>query len=205
MSDTSPYERLGVNENSTFDEIQEVRNALLKDCAGDRQQQEEVEAAYDAILMERLRLRQEGRIKVPEGIRFPERAEPPAKEVAPPEAPKTPSWLQNLVDTPSQNDILLPAAVFAGLGLLAVLMADPALPLALGVGFSLYFINRKEHKFGRSLLLTLVGLIVGVVLGMQIGSLFADQLKMVFSTSALETFASLVTFVILWVVSSFCR
>jgi Protein CHAPERONE-LIKE PROTEIN OF POR1-like len=204
MSDTSHYEILGVNEESSFDEIQAARRRLVKEKEGDERAQQAVEAAYDAILMERLKLRQEGRIKVPEGIRFPEKLDPPAKSVSPPAISQSPSWLKNLLDQPGQTDILLPAALFSGLSLLAVL-TTPALPLALGVGFCLYFLNRKEHKFGRSLLLTLAGLIVGVVLGLQVGGLFATQLQSVLTGATLETFAALVTFVILWLISSFLK
>jgi hypothetical protein len=57
MSGNGHYELLGVNENSSFDEIQEARNNLLADKGGDRKQTEAIEAAYDAILMDRLRLR----------------------------------------------------------------------------------------------------------------------------------------------------
>jgi Protein CHAPERONE-LIKE PROTEIN OF POR1-like len=201
MSDTNHYERLGLDENSTFDEIQEARNRLVQEQAGDRKQIEAIESAYDAILMERLRLRQEGKIKVPDRIRFPERLAEPLPEFTPAPAKQTPDWLQRLVDTPSRADVLLPAAIFLGTGLLS--LSAPALALALGVGCSLYFLNRKEHKFGRAFLLTLIALVVGVVLGLQIGQLLTPQLQLI--SLALDSFAAWVTFLILWLVSSFLR
>lgn len=202
MSDKSPYERLGVNEDATFDEIQEARSRLVKENSGDRKAVEAIEAAYDAILMDRLRLRQEGKIKVPDRIRFPERrAEPPPEYTSPPASP-TPDWLQRFVDTPSQSDIILPAGLFLGAGILS-LFVSPALALALGVGFSLYFLTRKEHKFGRAFLLTLVGLIVGVIVGAQLGGLLFAPLQQL--SLSVDTFAALVTFVILWLISSFLK
>ncbi|HEY9663981.1 MAG TPA: CPP1-like family protein [Allocoleopsis sp.] len=202
MSDTNPYERLGVNDESSFDDIQEARNRLVQEHSADRKQVEAIEAAYDAILMDRLRLRQEGKIKVPDRIRFPERLVEPPPEYTPPPSSQSPDWLQRFIDTPSRNDILLPAGLFLGAGLLSFVLS-PALALALGVGLSLYFLTRKERKFGRAFLLTIAGLIVGVVLGLQVGSLFTAQLQQV--SIQVETFASLVTFVILWLVSSFLR
>lgn len=201
MSDNNPYEKLGLDENATFDEVQEARNRLLQEQSGDRRQTESIETAYESILMERLRLRQEGKIKVPDRIRFPERLAEPPPEFAPVPKGKTPEWLSRLVDQPSRADILLPAALFAGNGLLGI--AAPALALALGVGCSLYFLNRKEHKFGRSLLLTLIGLVVGVVVGLQIGQLLTSQLAQI--SLSLESFAAFVTFFVLWLVSSFLR
>jgi FtsH-binding integral membrane protein len=90
---------------------------------------------------------------------------------------------------------------FAGNGLLSI--AAPAMALALGVGCSLYFLNRKEHKFGRAFLMTLIGLVVGVVIGLQIGQLLISQLTQI--SLPLESFAALVTFLILWLISSFLR
>ena len=201
MSDQNHYAELGVDENASFEEIQEARNQLVQQHSGDRRQVEAIEVAYDAILMDRLRLRQEGKIKVPDRIRFPERIDPPAQAL--PVPPKTPpGWLQRLVDTPSRTDVLLPAGLFLITGLLS-LLASPQLALALGVGFNLYFLNRKERKFGRSLLLTLAGLVGGVFLGLQIGHLFPQQLAAVGLTA--ETFASFITFFVLWLISSFLR
>jgi hypothetical protein len=201
MSDKNPYEKLGLDENATFDEVQEARNRLLQEQTGDRKQTEAVETAYESILMERLRLRQEGKIKVPDRIRFPERLAEPPPEFAPTSSKNTPDWLRHLVDQPSRADILLPAALFAGNGLLGI--AAPALALALGVGCSLYFLNRKEHKFGRAFLLTLIGLVVGVVVGLQIGQFLLPQLNQI--SLPLESFAALVTFLVLWLISSFLR
>jgi hypothetical protein len=202
MNDKSPYERLGVSEEASFDEIQEARNRLVEEHSEDRKEVEAIEASYDAILMERLRMRQEGKIKVPDRIRFAERRAEPPPDYTPPATQQTPDWLQGFVDTPSRKDILLPAGLFAGAGVLS-LFISPAVTLALGVGLNLYFITRKERKLGRAFLLTLAGLIVGVVLGLQIGGLLAAQLTQV--PNFTETVAALVTFVVFWLMSSFLR
>jgi len=84
MSDQNPYEKLGVSEEASFDEIQDARNRLFEQHSGDAKHLEVIEAAYDAILMDRLRMRQEGKIKVPERIRFPElRVQSPPRKVQP--------------------------------------------------------------------------------------------------------------------------
>ncbi len=68
MSSQSPYEQLGVESDASFDEIQEAKNRLMQQYQGNQPTLETIEAAYDAIIMERLRMRQEGRIKVPDVI-----------------------------------------------------------------------------------------------------------------------------------------
>jgi Protein CHAPERONE-LIKE PROTEIN OF POR1-like len=201
MSGNSHYELLGVNENSSFDEIQEARNNLLEEKSGDRKQAEAIEAAYDAILMDRLRLRQEGKIKVPERIRFPERLVEPPPDFAPSAPQQAPGWLKNLFDKPVMSDLVLPGGMFLGLAALSLLLGNPTLPLALGVGLCLYFLNQKERKFLRSFLLTMGGLVVGCIVGLQIGGLLASQIAPV----AVETFGAGVALVVLWVVSSFLR
>ncbi|NJR38786.1 MAG: hypothetical protein HC781_07985, partial [Leptolyngbyaceae cyanobacterium CSU_1_4] len=75
--------------------------------------------------------------------------------------------------------------------------------VALGVGLSLYFLNRKEKKFLRAFLLTLGGLVVGCFVGLQIGGLIASQLATIPIT--LETFAAGIALFVLWLVSSFLR
>ncbi|WAL59531.1 CPP1-like family protein [Thermocoleostomius sinensis] len=202
MSDKSPYERLGVNDESSFDEIQEARNRLVEAHSGDRKEVEAIEAAYDAILMDRLRLRQEGKIKVPDRIRFAERRVEPPTDYTPPPTPQTPNWFQRLVDTPSRTDVLLPAGLFLGTSLLSFVVS-PAFTLAVGVGFSVYFLARKENKLGRAFLLTFLGLILGVVIGLQLGMLLLPQLPQIPAT--VETVAAIITFLVLWVISSFLR
>jgi hypothetical protein len=201
MSDLNHYQKLEVDESASFEEIQDARSRLLQEHNGDRKQIEAIEAAYDAILMDRLRLRQEGKIKVPDRIRFPEKLVEAPSEFTPSPPKQTPDWLQQFIDTPSRNDILLPAGLFAVLSLLS--LTAPPIALALGVGFSLYFLNRKEHKFGRAFLLTLAGLIVGVTAGLWIGGLITAQIQAI--SLSIEAFASLVTFLLLWLIVSFLR
>jgi hypothetical protein len=202
MSDMNPYEQLGVDEDASFDEIQTAKNQLVQACGSERKQVEAIEAAYDAILMDRLRLRQEGKIKVPDRIRFPEKLADPVPQSTP-VVPKQPSsWLQQFLDAPSRNEIVMPAGLFLAAGFLSLVM-QPALPLALGICLSIYFLNRKENKFLRATLLTLLGLMIGVVVGTQLANLIQPQLNSLSLTT--DSFAAIVTFVILWLTSSFLR
>ena len=204
MSEQNPYDNLGVTENSTFDEIQDARSRLLQQYSGDPKQLEAIESAYDAILMERLRMRQEGKIKVPERIRFPERLAQASPNQSPSPVKQSPGWLQRLLDTPSPTDVLMPGVLFLGLSGLSVFYVQALqLTLVAGVGLSLYFLNRKEQKFGRAVLLTGLGLIIGLVGGGIFGNWIQGQVAMLTLTS--EQLATLVTFVLLWLASSFLR
>ncbi|MBW4558182.1 MAG: CPP1-like family protein [Trichormus sp. ATA11-4-KO1] len=208
MSDQNPYEKLGVSEDASFDEIQDARNRLMEQYNGDAKSLEIIEVAYDAILMDRLRMRQEGKIKVPERIRFPElRVQLPAKE-SPTSREQSPAWLQRMLDQPTPTDVLLPGAWYLGLSAISVFSqtaGDQVLQLVLvvGVGISIYFLKRKEGKFGRAVLLTLLGLIVGLIVGGLVASWLLPQINLGQLTA--EQFSTVLTFILLWLISSFLR
>ncbi|GAX41869.1 hypothetical protein NIES4075_28660 [Tolypothrix sp. NIES-4075] len=208
MSDQNPYEKLGVSEDASFDEIQDARNRLLEQYSGDTKRLEMINVAYDAILMDRLRMRQEGKIKVPERIRFPERlVQAPAKE-SPTKSELSSAWLQRIIDKPTPRDVLLPGAWYLGLSAISVFYqagGDQVLQLALvlGVSIGIYFLNRKEGKFGRAVLLTLLGLIVGLITGGLVAGLLVPQMTFISMTA--NQFSTVLTFILLWLISSFLR
>ncbi|NEQ95356.1 MAG: molecular chaperone DnaJ [Cyanothece sp. SIO2G6] len=215
MSETNYYKTLGLDENSSFEEIQSARDRLLKEHDGDRKQAEAVEVAYDAILMDRLRLRQEGKIKVPDRIRFPERPSESSPQPSAVSPQNLPGWLQKVLDSPSQNEVLWPGIAFSGiaiLGLLATPQAGaaaanlPTIALGLGAIFCAYFLNRKENRFLRAVLLTIGALLVGALLGGLLGGLVVGPLQSINENLiSKQGFDVLVTAFVFWVVSSFLR
>jgi hypothetical protein len=207
MSDQSPYEKLGVSEDASFDEIQDVRNRLLEQHGGEGNVREVIEAAYDAILMERLRMRQEGKIKVPERIRFPEKRFPSSPQTSQTLGQQSPAWLKRSIDKPRLTDVLLPGAWYLGLSATSVLYPGGSgqvlqLSLVVGVAIGVYFLNRKEGKFGRAVLFTLVSLIAGLIAG---GLLAGLILPLPLITLTANQFSTLLTFILMWLVSSFLR
>ncbi len=207
MSDRSPYEQLGITEDAAFEEIQAARSRLVQEHSGDKKSMEMIEAAYDAILMERLKMRQEGKIRVPERIRFPEKLTPPPPNLVTTTINQSPAWLQRLLDQPSRTDLLWTSSVLLISGAVAaypgVQEAQLSLAMAFGVGFCLFFLNKKENQFFRALLLTVMGLFVGIGLGALLFSWMTVPLTGMGLTS--QQFASLVTFIILWAIASFLR
>ncbi len=207
MSSQSPYEQLGVESDASFDEIQEAKKRLMQQYQGNQPTLETIEAAYDAIIMERLRMRQEGRIKVPDVIRFPEKTLEAVEPSLSFPTNKSSQWLNNLWDKPSPKELLWTSSTF--LVLTGAVVFYPAggsllsLAIAIGFGASIYLINRKENKFGRAVGLTLVGLLVGLTLGSFIGGAIASQIAIL--NLRPDEFASIVTFLVLWLISSFCR
>lgn len=209
MSEQSPYEQLGINENASFDEIQEARDRMVEAHSGDVKVAEAIEAAYDAILMHRLKLRQEGKLKVPDRIRFPEKLPQPTAPPTLSSPTKGVTGLLNWLDAPSQNEVVLSLGVFALLGGLVVLVSTTQvaiglqLILTLGLVACWYFLYRKEHRSGRALLITLVTFVGGLLLG----ALVTTGLEaLAVLPSAQEGMGdTLVALFVLWLVSAFLR
>ena len=208
MSEQNPYEQLGVTENSSFEEIQAAKKRLDDRHSNDSAVLEEVEIAYDSIIMDRLRLRQEGKIKVPEKIRFPERNASKTLKVPQITKPDSAAWLQDLIDTPSQADILWPTGIFLTLSAIAVFSQNTGgsiLPLLMALGFiaNIYFLNRKEGRSGRAFLISFITLFAGIALGTGLANLLLGQGGV--TVLGEDQFASAVTFCLFWLVSCFLR
>jgi hypothetical protein len=59
---SDPYNLLGIAHESSFEDVQAARQAKLEEVGDDPMARARVEAAYDAILMDRLKERQQGRV-----------------------------------------------------------------------------------------------------------------------------------------------
>lgn len=210
MSDLSPYDTLGVTESASFEEIQIAKENLLKENEDNSQIRENIEIAYDAIIMDRLRLRQEGKIKVPEQIRFPE------KIVETKKSPisfnyanaknKTPNWLSDFIDQPSIQELSISGLIFLTLILLSVFSQDyEILPLLLtfGVGTTFFFVFGKSKSFWRAVGVSFFAFIVGLS-----GSTFVVNM---FNVAGLnigfteDQFVCLFTFSLMWLAANFTR
>jgi hypothetical protein len=203
MSEQNPYTKLEVPEDASFEEIQGARDRLVQQHPENERDRQDIEAAYDAILMDRLRKRQEGKITVPEGVRLAEQAPEKSIKMLFPKATESPAWLQQTLDRPDTKEVLISAGVFAGLGACAVFSKTPdslAFLLALGVGFTLYWLNRKEQRLGRAFVLTLGTLVIGGLL-----SSLLFQVGLAAIGVQPEAIITLVILTLFWLTSSFLR
>jgi Protein CHAPERONE-LIKE PROTEIN OF POR1-like len=202
MSEQNPYTKLEVPEDASFEEIQGARDRLIEQHPDNDRDRQDIEAAYDAILMDRLRKRQEGKITVPEGVRYAEQRAEKSVKVSFPKTPDSPQWLQRSLDRPNTTETLISAGVFTALGTCAFLSQTPdalSFLLALGVGFTIYWINRKEQRLGRAFAITLGTLVIGGLL---------SALLFQFGVVAVALQPAVITVVILalfWLASSFLR
>ena len=185
-----PYTRLGLSQDATFEQVQAAKARCIAEVAGDDQARARVEAAYDAVLMARLRGRQQGQVS-PAAATASQREEGVGSaSLTGPSFPGT-SVLQKLrtnLPDPSQSlasltpqwslvegqgRLVRVIAGIVGLGLLLVSVASVQLVLALAcIGVFLSQVRRGRRPLA-SLGWTLLALLVGLV----VGSLFTTALS----------------------------
>lgn len=212
MSEQTPYQKLEVTEDATFEEIQSARDRLVALHGDNEQTQQDLEFAYDAILMDRLRRRQKGELDVPEQIRFAEQLTEKKPSIKLSSLSPSVGWLQRLLDRPSSKELLISSGVWVALGGLTLFSLGDiagrqdylAFLLAIGVGFNVYWINRKELKLGRAVLLTLLTLVVGSMVGIALAKL-ALLLGAPLGLLTPDIIVTLVLFALFWIVSNFLR
>ena len=186
----NPYTRLGLSQDATFEQVQVAKARCIAEVDGDDQARARVEAAYDAVLMARLRGRQQGQVS-PAAATASQREEGVGSaSLTGPSFPGT-SVLQKLrtnLPDPSQSlasltpqwslvegqgRLVRVIAGIVGLGLLLVSVASVQLVLALAcIGVFLSQVRRGRRPLA-SLGWTLLALLVGLV----VGSLFTTALS----------------------------
>jgi Protein CHAPERONE-LIKE PROTEIN OF POR1-like len=211
MSDQTPYEKLGVDESASFEEIQGIRDRLLREYSDDPKKCAEVEASYDSVLMQRLKLRQEGKIKVPDGIRFAEKTSSSFPKLSMPSLPNTGGWLAGSFAAPSLVEWGIPTGIALALGTIVAMNPSPAtvqFVAAMATGSALYGIYRKERSLGRSVLFGLGGLIGGYLLGVGLWGLLPSSLQAAIpgdGRQALDVFVTWSVCAVLWLVALFVK
>jgi len=185
---SSPYERLGITPDAGFDAVQQAKQQRLAAVGDDPQARARIEAAYDAVLMDRLKERQQGKVSSAALNASQREAARPA--VATPPARPSLAALPNLGGLSRASLPSLPAPRLAlpslglaegkgrwlpligGGGLLAVLLLAPPtaaeLVLALATLLTAVHLQRRSGRFlpavGWSLLLLSAGLLLGGLL-----------------------------------------
>ncbi|BEV36299.1 CPP1-like family protein [Synechococcus sp. M16CYN] len=194
-----PYIHLGLGREASFEQVQSARDRCMAAVEGDEKACARIEAAYDAVLMVRLRDRQQGRISAAAATASQREGGLGSASVSGSSFPGT-SVLQNLrtnLSDPSQSlasltpqwslvegpgRVVRIIAGFVGLGLLAISVANVQLVLALAsIGAFLSQVRRGRQplaSLGWTLIALLIGLVVGSLLTMALSPTALQQLSL---------------------------
>lgn len=182
---SDPYQQLGVALDASFDDVQAARQRRLSELEDDPMARSRVEAAYDAILMNRLRERQQGRVSTAaRSASQREQAKPPSPAGATgPSLPRLPQLPMGGLPRPglswpslpslqlaSGRELWFPLASTGVLLLLLFALSSPPAELILSLATLVTVLNlqRRNGRFllslGWSFGLLCLGLLVGGVL-----------------------------------------
>jgi hypothetical protein len=195
---TDPYARLGIEQDAGFEAVQAARDARLKEAGDDPLARSRVEAAYDAVLMDRLKERQQGRVSsAARTASQREQATPPPNRPVLPALPNLPALPANRLPRPevrlgsfslaTGRELWFPLVVHGSLtALLLVSTAPPELLLALGSLATLLNLQRRRSRFLAALGWTFGMLGVGLILGSLLVGAVVTQLPVAFPLTPLQ-------------------
>ena len=174
-----PYERLGLRADASFEAVQQAKQACLDALpAEDATARAKVEAAYDAVLMQRLKDRQLGQltgaaatasqVEATAGASNPAAKLPKLPALSSLPSPKLDlSWPElSLAEGPMLWQPLLGhGLVLAALLLLGSQPGLPELLLSLAALITIASLQRRRQRFFKAVGFTLLALIGGSLLG----------------------------------------
>ena len=197
-----PYARLGITADSGFEAVQHAKAAALAAAGDDPQARSKVEAAYDAVLMARLRERQTGKISMAAANASEREQQISSASTTASNGPGVLTRLRQLsIPSPSVSSAswapsldlvegqgLLVRAAIGAVAVLLLLASPGGAELVLSLGTIGAFVSQVKRgrrplgALGWSLLLLAVGLAMGAVLRGLLGPasgalLTADQLQ----------------------------
>ena len=182
-SQPSAYERLGITVDAGFDAVQSAKQERLSEVGDDPQARAQIEAAYDAVLMDRLKERQQGKVSSA-ALNASQREAKSTSLASPLQRPNLPPLPKiSGLKTPSlpAGSFSLPSLALAegaerwlplaGFSVLLLLLAPPSsaeLVLALGTVLTVVNLQRRNRRLlsaaGWGVLLLSVGLVSGALL-----------------------------------------
>lgn len=188
-----PYKRLGISKEASEDEIQGARNFLVQRYIGHKPSIDAIESAHDKIIMQQFYDRKNPKINIKKKVREFTQS-------------KVMLAITSRFRTPSTNFIVKTSIAFVILGALTVLFPTeegPTLQVAISLIATMYFIHdRLKNKLraflygaGTFILSWLVGTFLMV-------SVIPPIIK---GRRSLEVTTSLISYVLLWVSSTYLR
>ncbi|XP_061343791.1 protein CHAPERONE-LIKE PROTEIN OF POR1, chloroplastic isoform X2 [Gastrolobium bilobum] len=190
-----PYKRLGISREASEDEIQAARNFLIQKHAGHKPSVDAIESAHDKIIMQKFYERRNPKIDIKKKM----------KEV---NQSRFVQAVRGRFHTPSTKFIIKTSLAFLLLGVLTVLFPTeegPTLQVAISLMATMYFVYDRLKSKIRALLYGAGAFIISWLLGTFLMVSVIPPITILKGPRAFEVITSLITYVFLWVSSTYLR
>ncbi|XP_057530237.1 protein CHAPERONE-LIKE PROTEIN OF POR1, chloroplastic [Amaranthus tricolor] len=189
-----PYKRLGISPQASEEEIQAARNFLIQRYAGHQPSVDSIEAAHDKIIMQKFYERKRPKLNIKQKVRDVTQS-------------RFVQAVLNRFRTPADSKfIMMTSAVFLLLGVLTFLFPTeegPTLQVAISLVTTIYFIHSRLKSKIRAFLYGAGAFTFSWLLGtFLMVSVIPPILK---GPTSLEVTTSLITYVLLWVASTYLK
>ncbi|CAK7334369.1 unnamed protein product [Dovyalis caffra] len=190
-----PYKRLGISKEASEDEIQAARNFLIHQYAGHKPSVDAIESAHDKIIMQKFYDRKNPKIDFKKKVREMKQS-------------RFMQIVTSRFQTPSTNVIIKTAIAFLVLGALTFIFPTeegPTLQVAISLIATMYFIHDRLKSKIRAFLYGVGSFIFSWLLGTFLMVSVIPPLQLVKGPRNFEVITSLITYVLLWVSSTYLK
>ncbi|KAG8662775.1 protein CHAPERONE-LIKE PROTEIN OF POR1, chloroplastic [Manihot esculenta] len=190
-----PYKRLGISREASEDEIQAARNFLIHKYAGHKPSVDAIEAAHDKIIMQKFYDRKNPKIDIKKKVREVKQS-------------RFVLAVTSRFQTPSMLVIIKTSIAFLVLGILTVLFPTeegPTLQVAISLMATIYFIYDRLKSKIRAFLYGAGAFIFSWLLGTFLMVSVIPPLPFIKGLRSFEVTTSLITYVLLWVSSTYLK
>ncbi|XP_008241788.1 PREDICTED: protein CHAPERONE-LIKE PROTEIN OF POR1, chloroplastic isoform X1 [Prunus mume] len=188
-----PYKRLGISREASEDEIQGARNFLIRQYAGHKPSVDAIESAHDKIIMQQFYDRKNPKIDFKKKVREVHQS-------------RIVQAVRNRFRTPSTKFIIKTSIAFVVLGALTVLFPTeegPTLQVAISLLATIYFVYDRLKSKLRAVLYSAGAFVFSWLVGtFLMVSVIPPILK---GPRSFEVTTSLITYVLLWVSSTYLK
>ncbi|XP_058736184.1 protein CHAPERONE-LIKE PROTEIN OF POR1, chloroplastic [Vicia villosa] len=195
ISVSDPYKRLGISKEASEEEIQGARNFLIQKYAGHKPSIDSIESAHDKIIMQKFYERRNPKIDLKKKVRAVNQS-------------RFVQAVRGRFRTPSTIFIIKTSLAFLLLGVLTVFFPTeegPTLQVALSLIATTYFIYDRLKSKLRALFYGVGAFIFSWLLGTFLMVSVIPPIPIIKGPRAFEVISSLITYVLLWISSTYLR
>ncbi|XP_065852912.1 protein CHAPERONE-LIKE PROTEIN OF POR1, chloroplastic [Euphorbia lathyris] len=190
-----PYKRLGISKEASQEEIQAARNFLIQTYGGHKPSMDAIESAHDKIIMQQFYDRKNPKIDIGKKVREVKQS-------------RVVQAVTSRFQTPATLIIIKTSITFLVLGVLTFLFPTeegPTLQVAISLMATIYFFHDRLKSKLRAFLYGAGAFIFSWLLGTFLMVSVIPPLPFIKGVRSFEVTTSLITYLLLWVSSTYLK